>query len=118
MTDHELLEQFFRSAREQEITDNGFSARVMQQIAAQEARQQSAARRAARLSRLWTGFCIAVAAVLFVLLRGWIPLAQAAFNLFTTPPTVHRLLMLVITACVLFVLMLNEVIRRERMSAI
>ena len=60
-----LLQQFFSEAASQQIEDNGFTERVMQQL---PATQYSAAN---RFSRLWTIFCVSVFVVLFILFRGW-----------------------------------------------
>lgn len=116
MTDDQLLEQFFQQARQTEVPDNGFSDRVMQQITLHEA--QHATSHAQRLSRLWTAFCIVVAAVLFVLLHGWEPIAYALMMLVNTPPTQHQLLMLVASVGVLGLLAIWEIIGRERYSAL
>ena len=66
MTDKDniLLENFFKEAAQQQIEDNGFTERVMNNLPSSE----SIAR---RLSRLWTWFCIAVSLVLFFPLDGW-----------------------------------------------
>lgn len=57
--DDKLLESFFAEKR-QEVTDNGFTRRVM----------HSLPRRSNRLARLWTAGGFTLAAVLFVLLDG------------------------------------------------
>ena len=68
--DERLLQQFFSEAAGQHIADNGFTERVMQRIASEHQTQTSHAR-LQLFSRLWTPFCIAVFAVLFVVSRGW-----------------------------------------------
>ena len=68
--DERLLQQFFSEAAGQHIADNGFTERVMQRIASEHQTQTSHAR-LQLFSRLWTPFCIAVFAVLFVVFRGW-----------------------------------------------
>ena len=68
--DERLLQQFFSEAAGQQITDNGFTERVMQRIASEHQTQTSNVRQQL-FSRLWTPFCIAVFAVLFVVFRGW-----------------------------------------------
>ena len=80
MTDNELLEQFFRPAKELRIDDDGFTERVMSRLPQRDA---------ARLSNLWTAFCIMVAVVLFILLRGWEPIVKGVFTLMTTPLSLH-----------------------------
>ena len=63
-----LLQQFFSEAANQQIEDNGFTERVMQQI---EAEHQPSAISLHTFSRLWTIFCVSVFAILFVVFRGW-----------------------------------------------
>ena len=116
MTDNELLEQLFRPMREMKIEDNGFSDCVMQQLATST--EVQASHRTERLTHLWTAFCIAVAVVLFILMRGWITIGQAIYDLLTTPPTLNSLLMLIIAVSVPAVLALTEVVRRERFRPI
>ena len=115
MTDNELLEQLFRPVREMKIEDDGFTQRVMQQIAAQEVHT---AKRSQRLTHLWTAFCIVVAVVLFVLLRGWMVVAQGLYDLLTTPPTLNHMLMLFIAVSVPALIALTEIIRHERLSVL
>ena len=79
--DERLLQQFFSKAAQQKIDDNGFTERVMQQIATNPELQRSLNRdkvtssvttfNVQRVSRLWTWFCILVFAVLFVVFHGW-----------------------------------------------
>lgn len=88
MEDNErLLQQFFSEAAQEQIADNGFTERVMQQLAQQLqlAQQQQLAHQSSHstapsrltvwFTRLWTPFCIAVFVVLFVVFRGWETLA-------------------------------------------
>lgn len=122
-TDDALLEQLFATARAQTIDDDGFTERVMQRVADLEAQGRpgtimAAAQRVGRLTHLWTLFCLLVAAMLFVLLRGWIPIAQVVYDLFAAPPTLSRLLMLPLAVAVLVVIALGEVVHRERLSPI
>ena len=63
-----LLKQFFSEAANQQIEDNGFTERVMQQI---EAEHQPSAISLHTFSRLWTIFCVSIFAILFVVFRGW-----------------------------------------------
>ena len=131
MTDNELLEQLFRPMREMQIEDDGFTERVMQQIELQEssAVAATAARSSSlftlhsslstkRLAHLWTALCIAIAVVLFIVMRGWITIGQGIYDLLTTPPTVHSLLMLIITVSVPALIALTETVRHERLSPI
>ena len=66
-----LLEQFFQSAREQEIADRGFTQRVMRQLPG----------RSLQLSHWWTALCLAVGLVLFVAFKGWQPLLVNTISL-------------------------------------
>ncbi len=93
MTDDKdlLLQQFFSEAAQQQIADDGFTARVMQQLpkieekVSQETlqmlqRQNREAQKASlatmrRINRLWTVTCIAIFAALFIVFRGWEMLA-------------------------------------------
>lgn len=66
MTDNnQLLEDFFKQAAQQQIEDNGFTERVMQQLP--DAKRDSVR----RLSRLWSLFCILVGVGLFFAFGGW-----------------------------------------------
>ena len=69
MTDKEniLIEDFFKKAAQQQIEDNGFTERVMEQVGRVD--QTSLAPH--RLSLLWTWFCIAVSLGLFFMFNGW-----------------------------------------------
>ena len=67
MTDKEkiMLEDFFKQAAQQQIEDNGFTERVMQNLPERRVEQVR------RLSRLWTIFCGVVGVAMFFLLGGW-----------------------------------------------
>ena len=66
MTDNnQILEDFFKQAAQQQIEDNGFTERVMQQLP--DAKRDSVR----RLSRLWSLFCILVGVGLFFAFGGW-----------------------------------------------
>ncbi len=67
MTDdsERLLQQFFSEAARQQIADDGFTERVMQQL---PVRKPAVSR---NFLRLWTLACVAVYVVLFVVLDGW-----------------------------------------------
>ena len=82
MTDKDnlLLEEFFKQAAQQQIEDNGFTERVMAQIA-----QTKPSTR--RQSILWTCFCVAVALALFILLGGWESLKTTMMVWMTTALT-------------------------------
>ena len=64
MTDNnQILEDFFKQAAQQQIEDNGFTERVMQNLP-----KTNTVR---RLSRLWSLFCILVGVGLFFAFGGW-----------------------------------------------
>ena len=65
MTDKDniILENFFKQAAQQQIEDNGFTERVMQNLP-----KTNTVR---RLSRLWSLFCILLGAGLFFAFGGW-----------------------------------------------
>ncbi len=107
MTDNQLLESFFQEARQATVPDNGFTERVMQQVPD---------RRMLTLSRLWTVFCVAAAALLFILLRGWEMIAYSLLMLVNTPPTQQQLIMLAASAGVIGLLVFAEFVGRERYS--
>ena len=66
MTDNnQFLDELFKQAAQQQIEDNGFTERVMQQLP--DAKRDSVR----RLSRLWSLFCILVGVGLFFAFGGW-----------------------------------------------
>ena len=66
MTDNnQFLDELFKQAAQQQIEDNGFTERVMQQLP--DAKRDSVR----RLSRLWSLFCILVGLGLFFAFGGW-----------------------------------------------
>ena len=66
MTDNnQLLEDFFKQAAQQQIEDNGFTERVMQNLP--EAKTDVVR----KLSRLWSLFCILIGVGLFFAFGGW-----------------------------------------------
>lgn len=107
MTDEKLIEKLFRDASQWQVADNGFTERVMKSLPQRQSRVTA-------LSRLWTLFCVTVAVVLFVLLRGWDIVAHGLFVLLTTPPSLDRLLMLFLSVATVGLLALGEFISRER----
>ena len=65
MTDNnQFLNDLFKQAAQQQIEDNGFTERVMQNL-------PTTAVTARRLSRLWSLFCILVGVGLFFAFGGW-----------------------------------------------
>ena len=72
MTDNnQFLDDLFKQAAQQQIEDNGFTERVMQNL-------PTTAVTTRRLSRLWSLFCILVGVGLFFAFGGW----QLLQNLF------------------------------------
>ena len=72
MTDNnQFLDDLFKQAAQQQIEDNGFTERVMQNL-------PTSTVTARRLSRLWSLFCILVGVGLFFAFGGW----QLLQNLF------------------------------------
>ena len=75
-TDDQLLQAFFADNRMEEITDDGFSDRVMQALPGLDpektvlALDQALAKRL-RLEHLWTAVCVAVGVVAAVVCQGW-----------------------------------------------
>ena len=126
MTDKDniLVEDFFKEAAMQQIEDNGFTERVMEQVSNQ------AANRSYRLCRLWTWCCLIVGTLAFWLFDGAGALMQSlrtlsstvvtAFEVFlTTAPTadvhLNPVLILLLLA---FVLIFLPYRTARRLSAI
>ena len=109
MTDNELLEQLFQPMKEMQLADDGFTDRVMQQLPQRDAR---------RLSRLWTMFCIVVALVLFVLVRGWEIVGYGLMMLVNTPPTSQQVLTFALSVGIVGLLALGETVSRVRYGAL
>ena len=105
MTDNEMLEQLFRPMKEMKLADNGFTERVMQQLPRRDVWQ---------LSRLWTTFCIAIAVVLFVLLRGWELIVYGLVMMMNNMAVAKTNLMIVtVLAGALGLIILSDTVRRE-----
>ena len=65
MTDNnQFLDDLFKQAAQQQIEDNGFTERVMQNLPTSTVTVR-------RLSRLWSLFCILVGVGLFFAFGGW-----------------------------------------------
>ena len=66
MTDKDniMIEDFFKQAAQQQIEDNGFTERVMQNLPETVSKSH-------RLSLLWTLFCVALGVVIFFIFGGW-----------------------------------------------
>ena len=66
MTDNnQFLDDLFKQAAQQQIEDNGFTERVMQNL------PETKTDTVRRLSRLWSLFCILVGVGLFFAFGGW-----------------------------------------------
>ena len=110
MTDNEMLEHLFRPMKEMKVADNGFTERVMKQLPRRDVWQ---------ISRLWTAFCIAIAVVLFVLLRGWELIAYGLLMMMNNIDVAKsNLLIVTLLAGVLGLVFLSDVVRRERFSVL
>ncbi len=133
MTDDKdlLLQQFFNEAAQQQIADDGFTERVMQQLPKTEEQVSQEALRVAqsphvreaqqatmrRINRLWTVACIAIFAALFIVFRGWemlaIQLEVMLRTLSVESFSINPLMLFVILFGLLFV-GVGEVITSER----
>ena len=66
MTDNnQFLDDLFKQAAQQQIEDNGFTERVMQNL------PETNTNTVRRLSRLWSLFCILIGLGLFFAFGGW-----------------------------------------------
>ncbi len=85
MTDKDniLLEGFFKEAAGRQIEDNGFTERVMAVL--EEPMRVN--RRYAMYIHMWTLFCIAVAALLFILFSGMEMIKASLYSLLHTSVT-------------------------------
>ncbi len=99
-----LLEQFFQPAREMQLADDGFTQRVMQRLPDRQMQR----------SRLWTAACVVLSLALFTLVGGWRLLALGVLKMLTTVPTTGQVAQLWIALVVVSVLLVTEVLRRER----
>ena len=100
--DDKLLEQFFQTARTQQIEDRGFTQRVMRQLPD----------RALQLSRLWTGGCLLMGVVLFVVFHGWQPVSMGLSSLLHTLVTEVKPVPFFVTMGVLCSLSLLELVHK------
>ena len=96
--------------KEMKVADNGFTERVMQQLPRRDVWQ---------LSRLWTAFCITIAVVLFVLLRGWELIAYGLVMMMNNMAVAKtNLLIVTVLAGALGLIILSDTVRRERFSVL
>jgi len=108
-----LLKQFFSSAAQQQIADEGFTARVMQRLPQRE-------RLVFNLrwfNRLWTLLCVAVFIAVFIALRGWELLAIHLEVMLRTLPTESVNINPLMLATILFGLLfvgVGEVVYNEK----
>lgn len=118
--DEQLLNEFFQAARQQQITDDGFSDRIMQQLQAMPSpamvqnRQTVVSQRAQRLSSIWTGFCWMLAVILFVSFDGWNMLTTSLKSFVDTVPSQINLTALLACLFVIPTLLIGEVLKHER----
>ena len=109
--DERLLQQFFSEAANQKIEDNGFTERVMRRLPVASQRSWLS-----RFSKLWTMFCVAVFAILFVVFHGWELLAVQFEVMLRTMATQSFSINLMMLFSVVFGLLLvgtGEVISSE-----
>jgi hypothetical protein len=104
--DDRLLEMFFSEARAEQLSDNGFSRRVMMRLP----------ERQLKLSRWWTFLCTALAIVIFTAIGGWHRAASTIVTMLTTAPTREQLLQIMVCGAVLTVITACEMMRRERIT--
>ena len=72
-----------------------------------------------QLSRLWTAFCITIAVVLFVLLRGWELIAYGLVMMMNNMAVAKtNLLIVTVLAGALGLIILSDTVRRERFSVL
>lgn len=85
-TDDQLLQAFFADNRMEEISDDGFSDRVMQALPGLDPEKtvltldQALAKRL-RLEHLWTAVCVAVGVVAAVVCQGWEQIQDWLFSM-------------------------------------
>lgn len=79
--DEQLIEQFFSEFRKQEIPDDGFSARVMEQIDAVAMERTSPSIRRAIWRELPTILCAVACVALFIFADGFTILRKALHNI-------------------------------------
>ena len=72
--DNILIEDFFKQAAMQQIEDNGFTERVMENLPDMHLATVR------RLSRLWTAFCVVIGVALFFVFGGWEVLQSLFFG--------------------------------------
>jgi hypothetical protein len=119
-----LLKQFFNDAAQQQIEDNGFTERVMARLAetpqyATTGASPSAQTSFKKFNCWWTLTCVAVFAVLFVVLRGWELLAVQLEVLLRTVSVESLTINTMMLATVLFGLLfvgVGEVIYNEKLE--
>lgn len=105
-----MLEQLFRPMKEMKVADNGFTERVMQQLPRRDVWH---------LSRMWTAFCLTVAVVLFVLLRGWELMAYGLLMMMNNMAvTKSNLVVVMVLALAFGLIALSDMVRRERLSVL
>ena len=106
-----LLQQFFSEAAAMEIDDNGFSKRVMHRLPAP---------RRHRTVRLWTACCVAIAATLFLVFRGWellLVYTEVAVRTMTTNLVSIQPVAVLHIVVVLLILCIYELIGKSRQLA-
>jgi len=115
--DEQLLEAFFLPARQQQIADDGFSSRVMQQIPEAAVSVTTLTdSRVIRQSRLWTVFCVVAAVGVFTWIGGWSRMLTTVVGFLAQMPTLGQLLQLMCLGALFMALLVTELLRREKIS--
>ena len=97
-----LLESFFSAARTQEISDDGFTEKVMDSLPAS----------ASKLSHYWTAFCIVAGIALFMVFKGWQPLLAGLLTMLHTTADSTNLVTLFATIGTLSTLAVLELVHK------
>ena len=93
-----------------EVADNGFTERVMQHVPNEKV---------LTLSRLWTAFCVVIALVAFVAIRGWELIGYGLMMMLNNIHALNDHLLMIGMAAIIFGLMgISDVVRRERYSVL
>ena len=97
-----LLESFFSAAKAQEISDDGFTEKVMANLPD----------KAYMLSRYWTAFCIVAGIALFMVFKGWQPLLGGLLTMLHTTADSTNLVTLFATIGTLTTLAVIELVHK------
>ncbi len=123
--DEKMLKDFFKSAAQQIIEDNGFTERVMNRLPsavslqeqvsmAAPQRKRASLSRELWLSRLWTVLCVALGLVMFFAMNGWNTVKTSIEVLIQTLPTQVNPLSVAFCLLATFALVIVMTMQRER----